>query len=115
MMIEVDEGSVTDRKTKGPSLHYAQAIPKEPKAILAVLHGYADHVGRYMHVFGALSELGIGAIGVDLRGHGKAGGERGYCERFSEFYDDAAELHRLAKDRAKQAGSPPLFLLGHSF
>ncbi len=114
-MIEVDEGSVTDRKTKGPLLHYAQAIPKDAKAVLAVLHGYADHVGRYMHVFGALSEMGIGAIGIDMRGHGKAGGERGYCDSFTEFYDDTAELHRLASDRAKQAGGVPLFLFGHSF
>lgn len=114
-MIEVDEGSVTDRKTKGPALHYAQAIPKDAKAILAVLHGYADHVGRYMHVFGALSEMGVGALGIDLRGHGKAGGERGYCESFTEFYDDASELHRLASDRSKQAGGVPLFLFGHSF
>jgi alpha-beta hydrolase superfamily lysophospholipase len=114
-MIEVDEGTFSERKTKGPPLHYAQALPKEPKAMLAVMHGYADHVGRYMHVFGALAELGIGAVGVDFRGHGKTGGDRGYCERFTEFYDDAEELYALTKDRAKQAGGAPLFMFGHSF
>jgi alpha-beta hydrolase superfamily lysophospholipase len=114
-MIEVDEGTFSERKTKGPPLHYAQALPKEPKAVLAIMHGYADHVGRYMHVFGALAELGIGAVAIDFRGHGKTGGERGYCDRFTEFYDDADELYALTKDRAKQAGGAPLFLFGHSF
>jgi alpha-beta hydrolase superfamily lysophospholipase len=84
----------------------------ETKAVLAMIPGYADHGGRYAHVMGALAEHGVGSVAIDLRGHGRAQGPRGYCTRFEEFLDDARELRRLAEGRAKNA---PLFLFGHSF
>ena len=74
--------------------------------------GYADHGARYAHVMGALAEHGIGSVVIDLRGHGRAEGTRGFCHRFGEFLDDARELKKLAEARAKGA---PMFLFGHSF
>ena len=113
MSIELDEGTVTQRIRSGPSLYYASAMPKSgAKAVLAVIHGYADHGARYAHVMGALAEHGIGSIAIDLRGHGRAHGPRGFCHRFGEFLDDARELRRLVDARAK--GIPTL-LFGHSF
>lgn len=115
MSIELDEGKV-ERSGSGPNLYYASAMPPAaggaPKAMLAMVHGYADHGARYAHVMGALAEHGIGSVVIDLRGHGKAEGTRGYCDRFSEYHDDVRELRRLTEQRAK--GSP-LFLFGHSF
>ncbi|MBX3186635.1 MAG: lysophospholipase [Labilithrix sp.] len=111
MTIELDEGPVA--RDRGPALHFASAMPTgAPKAVLAMIHGYADHGARYAHVMGALAEHGIGAIVIDLRGHGRAGGARGYCNRFDEFLDDARELRRLVEARGKGA---PAFLFGHSF
>lgn len=113
MTIELDEGAVTQRARPGPSLYYASAMPKgDAKAVLAVIPGYADHGARYAHVMGALAEHGIGSVAIDLRGHGRAQGARGYCSRFDEFLDDARELRRLVEARAKGA---PTFLFGHSF
>lgn len=113
MTIELDEGALTQRETEGPPLYFHAATPKGgAKAVLAMVPGYADHGARYAHVMGALAEHGIGAVAIDLRGHGRAGGERGFCERFSEFQDDVRELRRLAEDRAQGA---PMFLFGHSF
>jgi alpha-beta hydrolase superfamily lysophospholipase len=108
--IELDEGRV--ERSGGPALYYATAMPPSPKAMLAMVHGYADHGARYAHVMGALAEHGIGSVIIDLRGHGKAEGTRGYCDRFSDYHDDVRELRRLAETRAKDA---PLFLFGHSF
>jgi alpha-beta hydrolase superfamily lysophospholipase len=108
--IELDEGRV--ERSGGPALYYASAMPPSPKAMLAMVHGYADHGARYAHVQGALAEHGIGSVIIDLRGHGKAEGTRGYCDRFSDYHDDVRELRRLAEARAKDA---PLFLFGHSF
>lgn len=110
MSIELDEGRV--ERSGGPALYYASAMPPSPKAVLAMVHGYADHGARYAHVMGALAEHGIGSVVIDLRGHGKAEGTRGFCERFSDYHDDVRELRRLAEQRAKDA---PLFLFGHSF
>ncbi len=115
MTIELDEGPVTTRVRRGPSLYYASAMPGGPggaKAILGILPGYADHGARYRHVMGALAEHGIGSVAIDLRGHGRAAGARGFCERFDEFLDDARELRALLDARAKGA---KIFLFGHSF
>jgi len=79
---------------------------------MALLHGYADHSARYAHVMARLAERGIGVVAVDLRGHGRAQGRRGYCDAFDQFLDDAREARRLVEARAKGA---PLFLFGHSF
>ncbi len=112
MTIELDEG-VLKRAGSAPSLYYATAMPKGgAKAVLAMIHGYADHGARYAHVMGALAEHGIGSVAIDLRGHGRAQGPRGFCTRFEEFIDDARELRRLARERANGA---PTFLFGHSF
>lgn len=115
MSIELDEAAVTKR-ARGPDLYYASAVPSDSrsgmKAMLGILHGYADHGARYRHVMGALVEHGIGSVAIDLRGHGRASGPRGHCERFGDFLDDAREVRWLVEDRAKGA---PVFLFGHSF
>lgn len=114
MSIELDEGVLKQRQRSGPALYYAAAMPEggSAKAVLAMIPGYADHGARYAHVMGALAEHGIGSVVIDLRGHGRAEGPRGYCSRFDEFLDDARELRRLVEQRAKGA---PTFLFGHSF
>jgi alpha-beta hydrolase superfamily lysophospholipase len=109
MTIELDEGVVA--RSGGPALYFASAMPKDgAKAMLGIIHGYADHGARYAHVMGALAEHGIGSVAIDLRGHGRAQGPRGYCSRFDEFLDDARELRRLV-----EAKGAPAFLFGHSF
>jgi alpha-beta hydrolase superfamily lysophospholipase len=116
MSIELHEAVLSQRATRGPDLYYASAMPaaEDTKAILGIIPGYADHGARYRHVMGALAEHGIGSIAIDLRGHGRALGSRGFCERFDEFLDDARELRTLVDDRAKKTKAPA-FLFGHSF
>ncbi|MDB4943433.1 MAG: Lysophospholipase [Labilithrix sp.] len=117
MTIELDEGSVP--RTGGPALYFVSAMPSAPpKAMLAIIPGYADHAARYGHVMGALAEHGIGSVAVDLRGHGRAQGTRGYCSRFDEFLDDVRELRILVDRHAAQTpggAAAPRFLFGHSF
>ena len=113
MTIQHDEGVLTQRAVPGPALYFVSAAPEAtPKAIVGVLHGYADHAARYSHVMDRWAEKGIASVAIDMRGHGRATGPRGYCARFDEFLDDAAELARLVGDRGRGA---PSFLFGHSF
>jgi alpha-beta hydrolase superfamily lysophospholipase len=114
MSIELHEAALSKRQTPGPDLYYASAMPENVKAVLGIIPGYADHGARYRHVMGALAEHGIGSIAIDLRGHGRALGPRGFCERFDEFLDDARELRELVDTQAKKSNAPR-FLFGHSF
>ena len=106
------KGPVRDRAIPGPALYKITVMPDEAKAVVGVLHGYADYGERYLPLMRAWAEVGIGSVAVDMRGHGHAEGARGYCDRFDEFLDDATELLRLTSDAAQGA---PRFLLGHSF
>ncbi len=96
----------------GEALHRCSWLPdEEPAAVLAVVHGYGEHGGRYRYLVDAVVPLGYAIHVFDLRGHGRSPGVRGHIERFSQYVDDA----RLFADTvaAEQPGVP-LFLLGHS-
>lgn len=77
------------------------------RARLLVLHGYADHAERYRELALTLADMGIETMAVDLRGHGRSEGRRGYIESFTDYHVDAsAALATL--------GDGPTFILGHS-
>jgi alpha-beta hydrolase superfamily lysophospholipase len=107
-----DDGVLSRKETTGPALYFHATFPEAPRVAVALLHGYAEHGARYAHVADAWAERGIATIAVDLRGHGRAGGRRGHCNRFQDFLDDASELTRLVRDRAPAL---PAVLFGHSF
>lgn len=120
MSVQLDEGMIARRESEGPSLYFHSAMPEGgAKAVVGIVPGYADHGARYAHVMGALAEHGIGSVAIDLRGHGRAGGGRGFCMGFDEFHDDVRELRRLVEARAKASAGAgqvaPTFLFGHSF
>jgi alpha-beta hydrolase superfamily lysophospholipase len=110
-----DEGPLTRRASRtadAPTLYFSSTVPEGTvKAAVGLIHGYAEYGARYAHVIDAWAERGIATVTVDLRGHGRAQGQRGFCERFSDYLDDAAELVPLLADRAAAA---PAILFGHS-
>jgi alpha-beta hydrolase superfamily lysophospholipase len=83
----------------------------EPWAALLIVHGLAEHSGRYERTGRLAAEAGIDAHALDLRGHGGSGGTRGDVERWSDFLDDV-EVALASIRRAEPA--LPLVLLGHS-
>ncbi|HEX3554385.1 MAG TPA: alpha/beta hydrolase [Thermoanaerobaculia bacterium] len=79
---------------------------------LAIVHGYAEHKGRYRELVGDLVAAGYQCHLLDLRGHGESGGERGHVGRFEEY---RADLERFLEQVQGLAAAPsPLLLLGHS-
>lgn len=48
----------------------------EVKAVLQVVHGMTEHMGRYEAFAGVLCQRGIAVAGFDLRGHGRNPGDR---------------------------------------
>ncbi|QQC63900.1 alpha/beta hydrolase [Paraburkholderia ginsengisoli] len=79
------------------------------RATVALLHGLAEHAGRYAALAGRLNGAGIELVAIDLRGHGHAPGKRAYVKRFDDYLLDAQAL----LDAAAQSCAP-LFLMGHS-
>jgi len=86
-------------------------MPATPRAIVAVVHGIAEHSGRYAFLAESANQCGLGVVSVDLRGHGRSPGERSYVERFDDYLLDVDTL--LAKARELASGRP-VFLMGHS-
>lgn len=83
----------------------------EAWASLLLLHGLAEHTGRYERVGTQLAAAGIAAHGFDLRGFGGSGGARASIDRWSQLHDDLEE--RLNAVRSASPGRP-LVLYGHS-
>jgi alpha-beta hydrolase superfamily lysophospholipase len=83
----------------------------EPWATLLLVHGLAEHSGRYEHVGAQLAEAGIDTHAFDQRGFGASGGPRASIDRWSQLHDDLEE--RIAAVRSI-APTRPLILFGHS-
>lgn len=83
----------------------------EPWASLLLVHGLAEHCGRYEHVGAQLAEAGIDTYAFDQRGFGASGGPRASIDRWSQLHDDLEE--RLGAVRSVAPGRP-LVLFGHS-
>src|SRR5437773_6949017 len=81
------------------------------KAVVALVHGLAEHQGRYGHVVAALVAAGYDVHSVDLAGHGKSEGFPGRVSGHDDWVDDVSALVESAR---AGAGDRPLFLVGHS-
>lgn len=83
-----------------------------PKAVIHLIHGYAEHVDRYGFVVDELVPDGYAVFGTDHRGHGRSEGRRGHVECFQELIDDEKRF----KDEIITGRLPdiPCFALGHS-
>ena len=81
------------------------------RAHVLLVHGIAEHAGRYGSVARQLASAGITTHAYDQRGFGKSGGHRAYIDRWSQYHDDLED--RLAEVRSTADGVP-VVLYGHS-
>ncbi|MCL4561348.1 MAG: lysophospholipase [Chloroflexi bacterium] len=100
-------------KTKDNLTLYSQVwIPLIPqRGLVCLLHGLGEHSGRYQHVAQALNEAGFVLAGLDLRGHGKSEGLRGYWPSLEDVYDDIELFYNTMTAKFPDL---PSFLYGHS-
>jgi alpha-beta hydrolase superfamily lysophospholipase len=96
----------------GTELYYQRWSPAEaPRAALAVVHGYAEHSGRYGNVVDWFVPRHYAVYAFDLRGHGRSAGQRGYIDGWTAVRGDIrALLERVHEDEPEL----PVFLVGHS-
>ena len=106
------DGDIVVRARDGLELRtYQWPAVGVPRAHLLLVHGIAEHAGRYGHVGTQLANAGIATHAYDQRGFGRSGGHRAYLDRWSQFHDDVED--RLAEVRSA-AGGLPVVLYGHS-
>ncbi|MHB8138778.1 MAG: alpha/beta hydrolase [Smithellaceae bacterium] len=97
----------------GTAIFWKSWLPDgTPKAVVHIIHGYAEHIDRYTNVINELLPAGYAVFGNDHRGHGKSKGKRGHVTSFQEYIDDEKQFRREVID----ANFPgiPCFVLGHS-
>lgn len=82
-----------------------------PRAAVAIVHGYAEHCGRYDHVAAMLNALGLDVFALDLRGHGRSDGARGHAGHYDEYLDD---VRALLDEIRRSSPARRLLILGHS-
>ena len=83
----------------------------QPKAVVILVHGLGEHVGRYAHVGKALTNAGYTLVGFDLRGHGKSDGARGHFPSLDAVMQD---IHQFFQFVSQRYPNLPQFLYGHS-
>ncbi|MBN8228248.1 lysophospholipase [Corallococcus macrosporus] len=109
-MARHDEGFFTGKDNT--RLFWTLDLPDSaPRAHVAIVHGYGDHIGRYRPVIDALVADGFAVHGFDYRGHGRADGRRAYAAKWTEFLDDLDGFWQRVR---KAAGDQKIFLLAHS-
>lgn len=83
----------------------------QPKAVIALVHGLGEHIGRYAHVGKALTDAGYVLVGFDLRGHGKTVSPRGHFPALDAVMQDIRQFIQFVSQRYSNV---PQFLYGHS-
>jgi alpha-beta hydrolase superfamily lysophospholipase len=84
----------------------------QPRAVVVIAHGYAEHSGRYDHVGTALAQAGLAAWALDHAGHGLSKGDaRGDAGTVEHAIADLDDFVTMA---AASAPSRPVYLVGHS-
>jgi alpha-beta hydrolase superfamily lysophospholipase len=110
MTIERRESIITGA---GHMQLYTQAwLPSTPpRGVVALVHGFGEHCGRYNYLAEALTGASYALSSFDHRGHGHSPGLRGHIDNWQQLLDD---VHASLPAAEALAPAAPLFLMGHS-
>ena len=103
-----------DKLTKLKAVKY---LPEEkPTAVLLVVHGMCEHIGRYDKFARFIADNGISFYGYDLLGHGDSitsEDKLGYFaeEGYKIVQSDTLDLLKIVKEENPDV---PCFIMGHS-
>lgn len=102
----------------GQTIHAVVWEPEEePRAVLQIAHGMAEHIGRYADFAACMTERGFAVAGHDHPGHGRSVRTPADLGFFGEG-DNAEALIRDMKtvtlEAKRRNPGLPVFLFGHS-
>ena len=84
---------------------------ENPKAVIALVHGFGEHCMRYDGMAKYYNNKGFAMIGYDRRGHGQSSGARGHTPDYEAFLDEVDDLIKECKSRYPDK---PIVIYGHS-
>ena len=99
----------------GGQLHCRKWLPEErPKAVVQIVHGIAEHIGRYDHFARFLNAHGYLVVAEDHMGHGGSivRGTQGYFS--GGWLNAVADVKALHDRTAMEYPGIPYIILGHS-
>ena len=100
-----------ERTLAGDEVFYRVWHADDPRAVVVLSHGYAEHSGRYAHVATRLTGAGFAVFAPDHRGHGQSAGERGDIVSWESVVSDLDAVRDVV---ALEHPELPVFLVGHS-
>ena len=81
------------------------------KAVVCIVHGFGEHLGRYEYVASFFCRKQISCYAIDLPGHGKSSGKRGDVQSIQDFLLAVDYVYEKAVTENPKI---PVFLYGHS-
>ena len=102
----------TFKGIRDANIFYQAWLPDgKVRAVLLLVHGAAEHTGRYMNIVNHFVPLGYAVYGLDHFGHGRSDGQRVYVERFDDYIEPLKIFYTMVKGWQPDK---PIFILGHS-
>lgn len=102
---------LTWKNAVGLDIHAQHWAADAPRAVMVLVHGQGEHIGRYAHVARWYNAHRVAVLGYDHQGYGRSGGLRGHAPSLDALLDDIGQALREARWRYPDV---PLFLYGHS-
>jgi alpha-beta hydrolase superfamily lysophospholipase len=91
--------------------HWPSKISKSPCALLILIHGVAEHSGRYEYLIEYYNKNNFAVMTMDLRGHGQSAGKPVFIPTAEAIFQDMDLLVRKAR---RIYPFCPAVLYGHS-
>jgi alpha-beta hydrolase superfamily lysophospholipase len=107
----------TYQASDGASLHVSGWAADAPKAIVQILHGMAEHSGRYARLAAALAAAGYTTYAHDHRGHGQSISEAsptGHLADHDSWHRIVEDAHGVNREIARRHPGLPVIMLGQS-
>ncbi len=92
-------------------LHAQKWEVEKPVAIICMVHGLGEHIGRYSLVASTFNKQQVSFWGFDLRGHGTSEGKKGHTPSIDHMFDDVEQLLVIIR---KEYADTPIVIYGHS-